>query len=110
VVVPEVVPPGAVVVPEVVPPGAVVVPEVVPPGAVVVPEVVPPEVELLWAELGGAKGKVVKLRAKVPAKTNLDQLEGFIVKAYCNSKCLKSLLSVHHTNDTRLQNRASLDI
>jgi hypothetical protein len=41
--------------------------------------VVPPVPELVWAEVGKAKGRVVKLRAKVPAKTILDKSEGFIV-------------------------------
>jgi hypothetical protein len=55
------------------------VPEVVLPAPVVVPEVVLPAPELVWAELGIAKGRVVKLRAKVPAKTTLDKSERFIV-------------------------------
>jgi hypothetical protein len=54
---------------------------VVPPMPVEVPvvPVVPPVPELVWAEVGKAKGRVVKLRAKVPAKTILDKSEGFIV-------------------------------
>jgi hypothetical protein len=70
--------PGVVVVPEVVSLGAVVLPGIVALGAVVVPEVVPPEPELVWAELGRANGKVVKLKANVPAKTILGKSEGFI--------------------------------
>jgi hypothetical protein len=60
----------------------VVVPAVpvVPPVPVVpVVPVVPLEPELVWAEVGKAKGRVVKLRAKVPAKTILDKSEGFIL-------------------------------
>jgi hypothetical protein len=72
--VPEVVPPKPLPVPVVAP-----VPEVAPPAPVPVPEVEPPEPPLVWAEAGTVKGRVVKPRAKAPAKASLDTSKDFIV-------------------------------
>jgi hypothetical protein len=47
----------------------------VPPGAVLVPPPAPP----VCAEVGRVKGRVVKLRAKAPAKNSLEKSEDFIV-------------------------------
>jgi hypothetical protein len=76
-----------------------VVPVLVPVPVPVAPVLVPVPVPV-WAEADRAKGRVSKLRAKVPAKTNFGKLEGFMTMVFLIVKSCASLGNVKSSINT----------